>query len=103
CHQVGDLATREISKNLGSSTSMDAWDHHTTMGPSGPGMSANFQSMGTQRKAHADWSDRIAAGAYPKQAPPRPTGIERNLVISMWDWALPPSRRSDGAGAGGET
>ena len=92
CHQVGDTVTREISKNLGSSTSsLDAWDHHTTMGPSGPGMSANFQSMGAQRKAYADWTDRIAAGAYPKQAPPRPTGIERNLVISMWDWAMPTS------------
>jgi hypothetical protein len=96
CHQVGDVATREITKNLGSYTSsLDAWDHHTMMGPSGPGMSANFQSMRAQRKAYADWSDRIAAGAYPKQAPPRPTGIERNLVISMWDWAMPTSRRTD--------
>ncbi len=96
CHQVGDMVTREISKNLGSDTSsLDAWDHHTTVGPSGPGMSANFQSMGAQRKAYADWTDRIAAGAYPKQAPPRPTGIERNLVISMWDWAMPTSRRTD--------
>ena len=86
----------KLSKNLGADTSsLDVWDHHTTMGPSGPGMSANFQSMGAQRKAYADWTDRIAAGAYPKQAPPRPTGIERNLVISMWDWAMPTSRRID--------
>src|SRR5213594_5046355 len=95
CHQVGDLATREISKNLGSYTSsLDAWDHHVTVGPNGPGMSANFKRMGAQRKAYADWTDRIAAGAYPK-APPRPAGLERNLVISMWDWALPTSRRTD--------
>ena len=99
CHQVGDRVTREISKNLGSYTSsLDAWDHHVTVGPNAPGMSANFKRMGTQRKAYADWTDRIAAGAYPKQAPPRPTGVERNLVISMWDWALPTSRRSDVAG-----
>ena len=57
-------------------------------------MSAIFVSWATQRKAFADWTDRIAAGEYPKQAPPRPTGVERNLVISMWDWALPTSRRS---------
>jgi len=57
-------------------------------------MSANFKRMGAQRKAYADWTDRIAAGAYPK-APPRPAGLERNLVISMWDWALPTSRRTD--------
>src|SRR4029077_19283494 len=29
---------------------------------------------------------------------PRPAGVERNVVISMWDWALPTSRRSDVAG-----
>src|SRR6059036_826445 len=37
CHQVGDVATREISKNLGSSTSsLDVWDHHVTVGPNRP-------------------------------------------------------------------
>ena len=56
-----------------------------------------FKDLGAQRKAFADWTDRIAAGAYP-EAPPRPVGVERNLVISMWDWALPTSRRSDAAG-----
>src|SRR3989442_1466165 len=95
CHQVGDVVTRDISKSLGTYTSsLDAWDHHVTVGPNGPGMTANFKRMGAQRKAYADWTDRIAAGAYP-QAPPRPTGLERNLVISMWDWALPTSRRTD--------
>ena len=38
---------------------------------------------------YADWTDRIAAGEYPKAAPPRPQGIERNVVITMWDWADP--------------
>ena len=33
---------------------------------------------------YADWTDRIAAGAVP-DAPPRPKGVERNLVVSMWD------------------
>src|SRR5262245_42616280 len=95
CHQVGDLVTRDISRNLGSyASSLDAWDHHVTVGPNGPGMTANFKRMGGQRKAYADWTDRIAAGAYP-QAPPRPAGLERNIVISMWDWALPTSRRTD--------
>ncbi len=94
CHQVGDLATRQIAKPGPAASSLEAWDAHVTVGPSGPGMTANFKRMGAQRKAFADWTDRIAAGAYPK-APPRPTGVERNLVISMWDWALPTSRRSD--------
>ena len=95
CHQVGDMITREISKSLGSYTSsLDAWDHHVTVGPNGPGMTANFKRMGAQRKAYADWTDRVAAGAFPA-APPRPSGVERNLVITMWDWALPTSRRTD--------
>ena len=33
----------------------------------------------------ADWSDRIAAGEVP-EAPPRPAGVERNVVLTMWEW-----------------
>ena len=36
----------------------------------------------------ADWTDRIKAGEVPS-APPRPQGLERNVVITMWDWADP--------------
>ena len=36
----------------------------------------------------ADWTDRIKAGELPP-APPRPQGLERNVVITMWDWADP--------------
>ena len=28
-------------------------------------------------------------------APPRPTGVERNLVITLWDWGSPIDGRSD--------
>ena len=34
-------------------------------------------------------------GAYPEQAPPRPAGLERNAVISVWDWATQEGTRSD--------
>jgi hypothetical protein len=37
----------------------------------------------------ADWTDRIAAGELPATAPPRPQGRERNVVVTMWDWADP--------------
>ena len=98
CHQVGTRATRELSKGVGSfASTLEAWDRHMAMGPNGANMGAAFKRLGAQRKAFADWADRIAAGAYP-EAPPRPTGVERNLVISMWDWARPTSRRSDAAG-----
>ncbi len=36
----------------------------------------------------ADWTDRIKAGEVPPQ-PPRPQGLERNVVITQWDWADP--------------
>ena len=35
---------------------------------------------------YADWTDRIAAGEVP-EAPPRPQGVERNVVVSLWDWS----------------
>jgi hypothetical protein len=99
CHQVGNRATRELSKGVGTfGSTLEAWDHHLAMGPNGANMGGLFKRLGSQRKAFADWADRIAAGAYPEQAPPRPSGVERNLVISMWDWARPTSRRSDVAG-----
>src|SRR5262245_32561852 len=98
CHQVGNLATRELTKGVGTfASTLEAWDRHVAMGPNGANMGGVFKGLGEQRKAFADWTDRIASGAYP-EAPPRPAGIERNLVISMWDWALPTSRRSDAAG-----
>jgi hypothetical protein len=49
-------------------------------------MAASYVSMGEQRSLFADWTDRIAAGEYPKEAPPRPSGVERNLVLTLWDW-----------------
>ncbi|MBI2186857.1 MAG: carboxypeptidase regulatory-like domain-containing protein [Acidobacteria bacterium] len=98
CHQVGTRATRELTKAVGSfATSLEAWDRHVLMGPNGANMGRVFATLGSQRTAFADWADRIAAGAYP-EAPPRPASVERNLVITMWDWARPTSRRSDAAG-----
>ena len=35
-------------------------------------------------KVYADWTERIAKGEVPP-APSRPTGIERNLVLTLWD------------------
>lgn len=36
----------------------------------------------------ADWTTRIAAGELPP-APLRPQGVERNVVITEWDWTSP--------------
>jgi hypothetical protein len=51
----------------------------------------NIGRIDTQRalKLFADWTDRIAAGELPASKPARPTGVERNVVVTMWDWAGP--------------
>ena len=92
CHQIGNLATREIPAVHGTfASSLDAWDARVAVGPSGAGMSNTFRRLGEQRAAFSRWTDRVAAGAFPEQAPPRPTGVERNLVVSLWDWGTPVS------------
>ncbi len=91
CHQLGNKATREIPAALGGFTSSAAaWDRRIQSGQAGGGMSTALNQFGRQRALamFADWSDRIAAGEVPP-APPRPRGLERNVVITQWDWADP--------------
>jgi len=88
CHQLGNLATREFPPGLGTfETSYDAWDHRTQVGQDGTSMISAINVLGREAAlaAFADWSDRIAAGELPP-APPRPEGIERNLVLTLWEW-----------------
>jgi hypothetical protein len=92
CHQMGNPATREIPKALGSfETSADAWDRRIQSGQAGGGMSARFTQVGRRRALGmwADWTDRIAHGELPTATPSRPQGRERNVVVTMWDWADP--------------
>ena len=47
------------------------------------------QRAGVPYKYFGDWTDRVAKGELPKTKPPRPQGIERNLVVTTWDWSTP--------------
>ena len=92
CHQLGGEATRTIPKMfLASGDSKSAWDKRIQAGQAGGGMSARFTQVGRQRALamYADWTDRIAKGELPNAEPQRPQGRERNVVITMWDWADP--------------
>jgi hypothetical protein len=92
CHQLGNKATREIPKELGAfPSSAHAWERRVQSGQAGAQMLNGINQMGRERalKMFAEWTDSIAAGAIPKTAPSRPQGIERNVVITMWDWADP--------------
>jgi hypothetical protein len=93
CHQLGGKATREIPETIlgKSGDTKAAWDRRIQAGQAGGGMSARFTQVGRQRALamYADWTDRIAAGELPSVEPSRPQGRERNVVITMWDWADP--------------
>ena len=91
CHQLGDKATRTIPSSLGAfDNSYDAWDRRIQSAQVGSLMSAVATRVGRKRMLteYADWSDRIKDGELPP-TPPRPQGMERNVVITQWDWAGP--------------
>ena len=90
CHQMGSKGTRELHPALGTyANSMEAWANRLQAGQAGGAMFGQVQQSGPRTmRMFADWTDRIAAGEVPP-APPRPQGIERNVVITMWDWADP--------------
>ena len=91
CHQLGNQATREIPEALGEfDSSVEAWARRILSGQAGNNMAGGLRNMGEQRalEMFADWTDRIAAGELPP-APPRPSGVERNVVVTVWDWADP--------------
>ncbi len=78
CHQMGSASARGMRGNragldagLKKAGSMDS-------AAVGLGRDALLDAL-------ADWGGRIAGGQTP-EAPPRPTGIERNLVVTQWAW-----------------
>jgi hypothetical protein len=88
CHQMGSKITREMPKGGGPFANWsDAWDKRVKFGQSGSFMSNELDQLGRPRALRmlSDWSERIAKGAVPP-APPRPSGLERNVVITEWDW-----------------
>ncbi len=82
CHELGMPQTRIY-------TTPKDWDAMFLRAKS---MHQELDGIGREavEKMLADWGARIAAGEVPP-APPRPTGIERNVVISQWDWGSPES------------
>jgi hypothetical protein len=90
CHQLGNLATRTLPKSLGEfPSSQDAWARRVQSGQAGPLM-VNIvagELSSAPIPYFADWTDRIAEGELPHAKPQRPQGIERNIVVTTWDWA----------------
>ena len=87
CHQVGNRFTREIPNAEEYDSTAEAWDDRVQMGQRGAEMSSLMTRFGREHGLgmFADWSDRLAAGEVPP-APPRPSGSERNVVLTQWEW-----------------
>jgi len=91
CHQLGTKGTRDMAKELGTFPNSAAlWERRIQSGQAGAQMAGGLNAMGKERalQMFADWTDRIDKGEVPP-APPRPQGLERNVVITQWDWADP--------------
>ena len=89
CHQLGGLATRAIPAAFGKfESSEEAWMRRIKSGQAGSDMTNQIAGAlgGVPYKYFADWTDRIAKGELPRAAPPRPQGVERNIVVTVWDW-----------------
>lgn len=90
CHQLGNPLTRTVSHVLKAKpelkTHSEAWEWRLGTGVRGTNMYGLLGQMGQAQtlKSLSDWTERIEKGEVPP-APARPTGTERNIVVTMWD------------------
>ena len=97
CHALGTPGTRTIPKDFAHMKSSDAWARRVQSGQALTQMARDVSRFGTPRAfdQFGDWTDRIAAGELPFATPERPRGIERNLVLTLWDWSTPTAYMHD--------
>jgi len=91
CHQLGNRYTRTIPSMFADLDPAQAWTRRVQSGQAGAIMLGGLSQLGAKRATEqfGDWTTRIAKGELPAETPPRPQGIERNIVITQWDWADP--------------
>ena len=91
CHQLGNELTRTVDHVFKAKpelkTHAEAWEWRLGTGVRGTSMYGVLGSQGQNRslKVYSEWTERIAKGEVPP-APPRPSGVERNVVVTLWDW-----------------
>jgi hypothetical protein len=88
CHQIGQLSTRTAPEAFKEFTGADLWIRRVQAGQAGNQMVNQLAGAlgGVPFKYFGEWTDKIAAGALPTEKPPRPEGVERNVVITLRDW-----------------
>jgi hypothetical protein len=97
CHALGTKGTRTMPKDFAHMKSTEAWARRIASGQAMTQMINAAARVGPERglALWADWTDRIAAGELPFAQPQRPQGIERNLVLTLWDWSRPTAYMHD--------
>ena len=88
CHQIGQESTRTIPAAFGKSGE-EGWMRRVQSGQSGEQMTNQLAGNfgGAPFKYLGEWTDRVAKGELPKSKPPRPQGVERNVVVTSWEWS----------------
>ena len=89
CHQLGQESTRTVPAQFGEfKTGADAWMRRIASGQTGEFMVNRVagQLGGVPFKYFGEWTDRVAKGELPKSKPQRPQGVERNIVVTSWEW-----------------
>ena len=96
CHQLGDKATREMPAAAGP-VRRARWRRGRggcSPGPGGGTMveddrDAQHVGRGTRRGVWRSGPIASAPASCPASVPPRPHGVERNLVVTVYDWLSP--------------
>lgn len=88
CHQLGQLSTRTLPASLGTFASHEeAWNRRVQSGQAGSLMFGALNGLGPKgARMLGDWTERVAKGELPHAQPPRPQGVERNVVVTLRDW-----------------
>jgi hypothetical protein len=88
CHQLGQASTRTLPAEFAHITdSEQAWIRRVQSGQAGQAMVQTLGVMGgAPYRYFADWTDRVAKGELPHTKPHRPRGLERNLVVTWWEF-----------------
>ena len=92
CHALGTLGTRTMPKDFAHfKSSAEAWGRRIASGQAMTQMTTVLGRLDAPRALAlwGDWTDRVAAGELPFAKPERPQGLERNIVLSLWDWSTP--------------
>jgi hypothetical protein len=89
CHQLGQASTRAIPNVfLEGHSHEEAWMRRVQSGQSGEQMVNQLAGVfgGAPFRYYAEWTERIAKGELPHAQPKRPEGLERNVVVTSWEW-----------------